>query len=117
MKTYLLVTLAGVFLATAGEAQITNPTHAVFNHTDFAITDHYVVGYFGTSSALTPQAEVTVTKPATCTPCSVPLPPANLSYGTWYAAIRAVDSMGQTSPYSTPLVAFRLCTAKGRNHC
>lgn len=116
MKYGLRLILILLWVGTAF-GQVPNPTTITFNHSDFAITDHYVVGYFSTAGATLPSAEANFTKPTTCDPCSGPLPPVGLPYGTWYVAVRAVDGLGQTSVYSTPRIAFRLCTSKGRNHC
>lgn len=92
MRTYIvlacLVVCNGSFVL--AQSVPVNPTALTFDHTDFAATDSYVVGYFSSATATTPVQEAPLPKPASCSPCSGSLPSRPSAFQAWWVAVRAV---------------------------
>ena len=49
-------------------AQVVNPTTVIFDHSDFAGTDSYSIGYFSSVSATVPVQEAPFPKPTNARP-------------------------------------------------
>lgn len=98
--------VCGLLVATLASAQtVVNPLFVSFDHTDYATTDSYVVGYFSSATATTPVQEGALPKPVGCNPCQGALPSRPSAFQTWYVGVRAVAGT-QTSVWSAPLVPF-----------
>ena len=100
---YILIFI--LTIAKSANAQVANPTTIIFDHSDFAITTSYSVGYFSSLTSTTPVQEATFNKPSTCNPCTGLLPSRPTAFQTWYVGVRAISGTS-TSAWSAPLIPF-----------
>src|SRR5262245_47990266 len=89
-RAFLVVVVLLVAAPVVAQQPIANPTRLEFQHTDFAQTDSYVVGYFTSDTAAAPLQESPFAKPASCSPCAGSLPSRPTAFGIYWVAVRAV---------------------------
>ena len=98
------IVIFGSAVRASAQTPIPNPTQITFDHLDFAQTSSYEVGYFASATATVPVQSGTLPKPASCSPCTGPLPSRPTAFQSWWAGVRAVA--GTTTSAWSALVPF-----------
>lgn len=107
----LVFALLGFASSALAQAPVEKPTTAVWDHTDFATTQKYELGYFAylvaagnCDFASTPGASPTQTddlgKPSTATGVGITAPLGAKPKGCYGAKVRALDASGLWSEWS-----------------